>query len=144
MLEFGIPIPTVCYVDRPGAYAVIQDKSQAIALVKTSKGHFLPGGGVEPQEDLETALQREVLEEIGYGIQVREEFATAAQYLFAKSDGAYFRKVGHFFLASLTERISEPTETDHELVWYSVEESLRQLAHDFQKWAVRQALARML
>lgn len=140
MLEFGNRIATVSYADRPGAYAVIRDKSNSVALVKTNKGYFLPGGGVEPEEDLETALQREILEETGYAVKVREEFATAAQYLYAKSDGACFRKVGHFFLASLTEKISEPTETDHELVWCSVDESLRKLAHDFQKWAVRQAL----
>lgn len=140
MLEFGNRVATVAYVDRPGAYAVIRDPSRAVALVRTSKGYFLPGGGVEPREDLQTALQREILEEIGYGVQVREEFATAAQYLFAKSDGAYFRKVGHFFLASLTAKVSEPTETDHELVWCSVEECLRNLNHDFQKWAVRQAV----
>ena len=140
MLEFGNRLAAICYVDRPGAYAVIQDHSQAVALVKTNKGYFLPGGGVEPEEDFETALQREILEETGYAVKVREKFATAAQYLHAKSDGACFRKVGHFFLASLTEKVSEPTETDHELLWCSAGEGIRKLAHDFQKWAVREAL----
>ncbi len=140
MVEFGKPIGGVYYPDRPGAYAIIQDPSRAIALVKTSKGCFLPGGGVEPGEDLKAALCREVREETGFAITVGEEFASASQYLFAKSDGRYFRKIGHFFHAALAEKISAPTETDHEMVWRSPDESIRQLTHEFQKWAIREAL----
>ncbi len=140
MRVFGDRIAGISYIDRPGAYAVIKDPYGGVALVKTDRGYFLPGGGVEPGEELETALQREVLEETGNGILVGEKFATAVQYLYSKPDETYFKKIGHFYLASFTEKLSAPTEPDHELIWCSLDESVAKLAQEFQKWAVREEL----
>ena len=139
MIEFGTRIKGVSYIDRPGAYAIIQDRSNAIALVKTQQGYLLPGGGVEPNEDFESALQREIMEELGYQSRIAEKVCTAVQYLYSESEREYFRKVGHFFVATLAEKVSEPIEMDHELVWCSPAESLKKLAQEFQVWAVRQA-----
>ena len=139
MIEFGKRIKGVSYVKRPGAYAIIRDGSNAIALVRTQQGYLLPGGGVEPQEDFEIALQREIMEELGYQSTIEENVCSAVQYLYSESERAYFKKVGHFFKVKLTEKVSEPIEMDHELVWCSFEESLHMLAQEFQAWAVRQA-----
>ena len=139
MIEFGNQLKGISYISRSGAYAIIQDKSNAIALVKTRQGYLLPGGGVEHGEDFESALRREIMEEIGYQSRIVEEICTAVQYLYSESEREYFRKVGHFFRATLEERVSEPIEADHELVWFSADESLNRLAQEFQAWAVRQA-----
>jgi 8-oxo-dGTP diphosphatase len=139
VIEFGKRIKGVSYINRPGAYAIIRDGSNAIALVRTQQGYLLPGGGVEPHEDFEIALQREIIEELGYQSRIVEKLCTAVQYLYSESEHAYFKKVGHFFKATLAEKVSEPTEMDHELVWCSLDESLKKLAQEFQAWAVRQA-----
>lgn len=139
MIEFGERIQGVSYIDRPGAYALIQHGANAIALVKTHQGYLLPGGGVEPNEDIKVALQREIMEELGYQSTIEEKVCSAVQYLYSDSDRGYFKKMGHFFKVSLAEKVSEPIETDHELVWCSPEESLQMLAQEFQAWAVRQA-----
>lgn len=139
VIEFGEQIQGVSYIDRPGAYALIQNGSNAIAVVKTHQGYLLPGGGVEPNEDIKVALQREIMEELGYQSTVEENVCSAVQYLYSESERAYFKKVGHFFKVKLTEKVSEPIEMDHELVWCSFEESLQMLAQEFQAWAVRQA-----
>ena len=140
MIEFGERIRGAYYIDRPGAYAIIQDGANAIALVRTAQGYLLPGGGVEPNEGLETALQREIMEELGYQSSIGEEICHAVQYLYSEAEHDYFRKVGHFFRATLLEKVCEPTEMNHELVWCSPHESLTKLAQEFQVWAVRQAL----
>jgi 8-oxo-dGTP diphosphatase len=139
VLEFGTRIPGVCYVDRPGAYAIIHDESNAIALVGTPQGFLLPGGGVEPHEHIEEALQREIVEELGYRSTIGEKLCTAVQYLYSEVDHGYFKKIGHFFRATLTVRVSDPTEMDHELVWCPPDEAVTMLAQEFQAWAVRQA-----
>jgi 8-oxo-dGTP diphosphatase len=139
VIEFGERIQGVSYIDRPGAYAIIRDGSNAIALVRTQQGYLLPGGGVEPDEDIKVALQREIMEELGYQSTIEEKVCSAVQYLYSESDRAYFKKIGHFFKVSLAEKVSEPIETDHELVWCSPEESLQMLAQEFQVWAIRQA-----
>jgi len=139
VIEFGERVRGVSYIDRPGAYAIIQDGSNAIALVKTQQGYLLPGGGVEPNEDFAGALQREIVEELGYQSRIGEKLCAAVQYLYSEVERGYLKKEGHFFRATLTEKVCDPTETDHELVWCSPEESLRKLAQEFQAWALRQA-----
>lgn len=140
MIEFGNRLKGISYSDRPGAYAIIQNGSDALALVKTPQGYLLPGGGVENNEDFESALRREIMEELGYRSRIVQKICTAVQYLYSESERGYFRKTGHFFLATLEEKTSEPIEIDHELVWFSADESLKKLAQEFQVWAVRQAL----
>jgi 8-oxo-dGTP diphosphatase len=140
MLEFGTPIAGVSYVERPGAYAIIKNDSAAIAVVKTEKGYFLPGGGVDSGEEIESALKREIVEEIGYASEIGEKIGTAAQYLMAASEKKHYKKIGHFYLATLGAKISDITE--HELVWLSPEESFKMLFRQYQAWAVREACNR--
>jgi 8-oxo-dGTP diphosphatase len=139
MIEFGARVEGVAYVDRPSAYAIISGDANTIALVHTRKGYFLPGGGVEAGEELESALRREIVEETGYESRIVEKLTTAAQYVYDREQGVYYRKVGHFFRAALTQKIAEPVEERHELTWRSPAESARTLAQEFQAWAVRQA-----
>ena len=138
MIEFGKQVRGVSYIDRPGAYAIIHDASKALALVRTPQGYLLPGGGVEPNENFEAALEREIVEELGYQSRIGEKLCAAVQYLYSDAEHEYFKKVGHFFRATLMEKVCEPTEIEHELVWCPPHESLRMLAQEFQAWAVRQ------
>jgi 8-oxo-dGTP diphosphatase len=139
VLEFGTRIPGVSYVDRPGAYAIIRAGSNAIALVRTPQGFLLPGGGVQLHEPFDEALQRELMEEIGYRSRIGKKLCAAVQYLYSEVDHGYFKKVGHFFAATLTARVGEPTELDHELVWCPPDEAVTKLAQEFQAWAIRYA-----
>lgn len=136
MLEFGTRQANVEYVERPGAYAIIRNASSEIAIIRTPKGYFLPGGGVDRGEDMVATLRREVLEETGLGIEVSREIGCAAQYLTAARDGVYYKKVGHFFLANFAERLSETFEAEHELLWISFDKASNILNHQFQVWAI--------
>ena len=53
--------------ERQAARAIVFDLDQNVALLHVTKNkyHKLPGGGLEEGEDIETALRREVMEEIG-------------------------------------------------------------------------------
>jgi 8-oxo-dGTP diphosphatase len=135
MLEFGTRIANILYVERPGVYAIIRNGGD-IAVVRTEKGYFLPGGGVDSGEEFESALKREIVEEIGYHSEIGEKIGTAAQYIMAASEKRHYKKIGHFYLATLGVKISDITE--HELVWLSPDESFEMLARQYQVWAVRE------
>jgi 8-oxo-dGTP diphosphatase len=142
MLEFGNRLEGVSYVERLGAYAIIQNgqnASNAIAVMRTRKGYLLPGGGVDPGEDLESGLRREILEELGCESEILAELCAAAQFIYDEEERVYYRKVGHFFAATMGEKVAEPIEKDHELVWCAPDECTKNLAQEFQAWAVRQA-----
>ena len=61
---FGIK-EKVEYVDREGAYLIPIQKNK-IAVIKTAKGVFLLGGGLNKNESHAECIERECLEETGY------------------------------------------------------------------------------
>jgi 8-oxo-dGTP diphosphatase len=95
--QFGERIAGRIYTYRLGAYAVVFDADQRVAVVKNRHGYyFLLGGGVEPGETMEEALQREVLEESGYDIHIHRKLGEAIEYLRAERDQQHFEVHGHF------------------------------------------------
>ncbi|PRB03174.1 NUDIX hydrolase [Microbacterium sp. MYb64] len=61
---------------RVAAYAVILDDDRRVLLARWTEGRrvswTMPGGGLEPGEDPEAAVRREVREETGYKVVVDE------------------------------------------------------------------------
>lgn len=65
------------YDQRTAARGIILDSAGRLGVLYVAKHHYhkLPGGGVEPGEDLLAALRRECQEELGCDVQVEAEFA---------------------------------------------------------------------
>lgn len=140
--QFGERIAGNIYTSRPGAYAVVFDADRRVAVVKNRYGYyFLLGGGAEPSETMEDALHREVLEESGYEIQIHRKFGEATECFWSEVGRRYFEVHGHFYAASFGQRVREPVDDDHVLVWLTAEEAVKQLCRESQAWAVRQAMA---
>lgn len=138
--QFGISQPGLTYVERPGAYAVIFDEQGRVAIIRVPHGHFLPGGGIDGAEQPEAALAREIREETGHAVRILAEIGEAAQYLTSGFDGRHLNKLGCFYLATLGPRLFEPTEPDHALLWLAVDEAKAVLSHEFQVWAIDEAV----
>ena len=83
---FGVHEENVEYVTRYGVYAVIPDeKKENIILVQAPNGAwFLPGGQMEEGEDQLATLERELLEELGFSIQVGDYFGQADEYFYSR------------------------------------------------------------
>jgi 8-oxo-dGTP diphosphatase len=139
MLEFGARQANVAYIERPGAYGIIRNSEAEYAIIRTPKGCFLPGGGVDEGENVEAALRREVLEETGIGVDVERKVGVAAQYLISAREGIYYKKIGHFYVANFGERVTETFEAEHELIWMSFDKASAALKHRFQVWAIASA-----
>jgi len=138
--RFGQRTPGVTYVARPGAYAVIFDSRGRIAVIQTPRGHFLPGGGAEPDESAEVALTREVAEETGRQIVIRRRLGEAVEFVFAEKEG-YFEKRCVFFAGTFGADTGAALEADHILLWLEPAAAAARMGHASQNWAVRQATA---
>ena len=124
------------YYERPGAYFLpVKDGKIGVAGKKGSKLFFI-GGGREKGETDEQNLTREVLEEIGYGIKIGSCFATAEQYKPDQTDIGCFHPYQYYYTGELTEKIAEPIEKDHFLVWVEPEKSQAdRFALKMHQWA---------
>jgi 8-oxo-dGTP pyrophosphatase MutT (NUDIX family) len=139
MFEFGQRIDGISYEARPGAYAIVINADGKVAIMKTSSGFFLPGGGIEQNETTETALVREVREECGWEVIILDKVAEAVQYVHAPGEG-FFAKQCFFYRCSIHGRAASPVEYDHQTLWLEIAEARKRLTHESQSWAIAQAI----
>ena len=135
--EFGTRLDGKKYIDRPGVYAVIEDNHKQIAVIETSNGYFLPGGGVDSGETEVEALKREIIEEIGYQVLELAEIGEAVEYIKAHTDGKYYRIHSRFYKVQIDSKIGEGLEKDHRLVWLRQGDALKLLMRQSQVWAIQ-------
>lgn len=142
MREFGTRKEGITYPERLCAYAIVIDHEQRAGLIALPQGVYLPGGGVEEGESLQEGLQREILEETGYSCTVGEKITVAAQFINDSSRGIPYKKIGHYFLVTLEDKIQEAIETDHQLIWRDADSAQLLLKREAQRWAMQQAYRR--
>ena len=120
---------------RNAARAIVLNDKGKIALLKanTYNYHKLPGGGVEPGEDMELALQRELLEEIGCQADITSEVGEIIEY----RDEWKMRQVSHCYLAKQVgeQKASAFTQSEidegFEAVWADdIETAIKLLGQD--------------
>ncbi|MGM9950081.1 MAG: NUDIX hydrolase [Lysinibacillus sp.] len=131
------------YRIRQGAYAVIfdEDKSMILTVHNSNGAYFLPGGGLEGNEDFHQCLEREVVEETGYTILIGHFIGHAQQY-FLSSKNEPLLGDSYFYLAELQGKKQEPVEEDHFVSWIDIDRLESLLFHEHQSWAVRKGLRR--
>ena len=124
------------YTLRKASRAIVINNSK-IALLFVSKHnyHKLPGGGVESGEDLETALHREILEETGCNIKIKQDIGMIIEY----RDDKDMRQESYCYLAEVDGEIKAPSFTDEEkddgfkLIWVTIDEAVSLLKKDRPK-----------
>jgi 8-oxo-dGTP diphosphatase len=135
--EFGTRLDGIAYIERPGVYAVIENDQAQIAVIETGTGYFLPGGGIDPGETEMDALQREIMDEMGYQVSILAEIGEAVEYIQARAEKMYYRIHGKFYIVQCDSKTGEATEKDHRLIWLSAGDAIRVLKRQSQVWAVQ-------
>ena len=132
----------VNYMDREGAY-LLPAKDGKVGVVKTSKGYFLLGGGLDSGENHEECLKRECLEEIGYTVSVGNKICSAEMYCEHPTIG-YFHPIQTYYVGELLNQVSVPVEEDHEFVWIEYDELVDNMYLEMQSWALAQCMKKLL
>jgi 8-oxo-dGTP diphosphatase len=137
-IECGNKIDGVKYRERIGAYALIIDSEEKIALVKRDNNYFLPGGGVENDESYEECLKRECSEEIGYDLDIVQYIGRLLNYTKSIKHNEYLKLIGHFYIGKLLDMNNLKIEEDHELTWLPINEAAEKMQEKFQSHAIRE------
>lgn len=128
--DFGLDIPDVeVYQERRAARAVVFNKDGKVALLHATKKqyHKLPGGGIEDNEDILGALNREVMEEIGSKINNIKELGIVEEY----RNKILIHQLSYCFIANLDGLEGTPNLTEKEIrdgfqtVWLNIDEALK-------------------
>lgn len=118
----------------------MRDARGRVAVVQTTFGIFLPGGGIEAGEDELTGLRRELREEIGFEIVRARLIVKAAQFHWSEFYQEHFRKIGSFFVVEYTAPPRPLVDNEHTLVWLDPDVASVRLSQEFQRWALAEYL----
>lgn len=124
---------------RPAVRGLVIDNSNSVLMVKLVFPHgewwVMPGGGIEENEDLHTALQRELAEEVGLTAFEAEGVLWLRDHHFAMSstDGVQWDGQSETVFVVRTERFTPSplmsqaelhAENLHAYQWWSIDEML--------------------
>ncbi|WP_160680398.1 NUDIX domain-containing protein [Clostridium sp. C8-1-8] len=137
---FGEKLYGVEYTDRIGVYGITFNKEGKVGTIKKIDKYFLPGGGLEVNEDYEQCVKREFIEETGYEISIKSYIGEAILYHESRTKRK-LKGIGHFYIVDLLNFTDKKVEEDHELIWLDPEECIKMLLLEYHSWAVRQAVS---
>lgn len=82
---------------------ILEHNGKYLAVkINENKFYCLPGGHVELGEDTETAVKREMKEELGYDIKIKK-LASINQNFFVDADGKKFHEIGYYYIVNAVD-----------------------------------------
>lgn len=136
---FGEKVKDVTYKKRVGAYIIVsRNKEQEMVLVQAPNGaYFLPGGEIELGETKETAIDREMIEELGIRVEIGSYLGQADEYYYSRHRQTNYYNPGYFFSAISWVQLCEPTEKTNTLRWVTIPKAIDLLKRGSHQWAVK-------
>lgn len=134
MIRIGNKKEGVKYTKRPASYVIIErEEDKKIAIVTEGKTYFFLGGGIENKETEIEALKREVIEEAGYSIKNIKYFDKVTAWADGGKRGP-LDVTATFYIANFDEKITEPIEKDHKVMWVDSNDYKNKLFHEYQRY----------
>ena len=119
-------IPKNKIVFRPGAYGIILHGDKILLTNMKSTGKYvLPGGAIEPGETIEQALKREVFEETGIEIEIKQFVSCEENNFYYDPEDKAWQVFAFIFLGepksfALTNDNNVPNDESNNPEWIEV------------------------
>lgn len=141
--RFGEPAaPNQRYKRRPGVYAVLLKGDSILATHQAEPvpEFQLPGGGIDAGEHPLAALHREVFEETGWKIAIRQKVGVFRRFTYMPEYDKWAEKICSVYLAQPIYPLGPPTEAGHTAVWLPVPDALELLGNAGDRHMLLQAI----
>lgn len=112
-------------------------KDNKIAVIKTPKGLFFLGGGIENGETDEACIRCECLEESGVEVTIGEKIGSAETFTNHPRLGP-FHPIQTYYAGEILKQVQAPLEKDHTLLFGSFQELDGKLFAEMQNWALQE------
>jgi len=127
----GTQDSSIDYVDRPTVKTIVQNSDNKILIINDG---LLPGGGVEGDENNSSALERELLEELGIEVTHQQEIGSVIQY----RDFIKRKYIVYGYSSVYKDKVTDPTpQNDREAQisydWYSIQDAQQLLRSSINK-----------
>ena len=132
--------PGISYGMRTGIYIIAFDNDDRIPVAKTTRGYFLLGGGLEQSESHIDCVKRECMEEAGVNVRIGDLICRSESFHYAVRFKRHMHSISYFYFGQILDKVAEPTETNHELVWLNAADCYDKLFLAHQRWAVSVAV----
>lgn len=135
---FGLKKDNVQYQNRYGVYAVIPNQiGDQIILVQAPNGAwFLPGGEIEGSENHLQALERELIEELGFEATIGDYFGQADEYFYSSHRDTHFYNPAYIYEVTAYQEIGKPLEDFNNLAWFPIQEAKDKLKRGSHQWGI--------
>lgn len=135
---FGEKIENVTYQSRYGVYAIIPDeKRENIILVQAPNGAwFLPGGEIENTESHLEALERELIEELGFSAKIGQYYGQADEYFYSSHRDTHFYNPAYLYEVTAFKILGKPLEDFNNISWFPIKEAKEKLKRGSHVWGV--------
>ena len=129
------------YKRRVGAYGIISHKKELLLTEQITTDNNievqLPGGGCNESESLIQALNREVLEETGWGIKVLKKEGTFQRFTYMPEYKIWAHKICHIYRCVATMRKTEQLEKNHRSVIMNKKKAIEKIVDTGFKYFIQ-------
>lgn len=126
------------YKKRLVSYAIIIRKDDnKIEIVTDGINNFYLGGGIEKNETELEALKRELIEESGYTISNIQKFDSIGSFIFTEEHD-YLEVISNVYIAEFDEKVTEPIEKDHIVLWINAEDYIGKMCREWQEYILKE------
>ena len=137
---FGDKVEGAHYQTRYGVYAVIpnQEKTKIILVQAPNGAGFLPGGVMEAGEDYYSALERELIEELGFTATLGQYYGQADEYFYSSHRDTYYYNPAYIYEVVDFSKIGKPLEDFNNHAWFRNADAIAKLKRGSHKWGIEQ------